>query len=113
MYKDPHGAAWKRIVDCVHAQSKTKFCMQLGHAGRKGATRLMWEGIDEPLEMGGWPIISASPLPYFPHSAVPREMTRADMDVVVVDYVTATGRADRAGFDMVEMHAAHGYLLAG
>ena len=112
MYEDAHEAAWKRIVDFVHAQSQTKFCMQLGHAGRKGATKLMWEGIDEPLEEGAWPIVSASPLPYFPHSAVPREMSRADMDEVIADYVAATRRADRAGFDMVEMHAAHGYLLA-
>ena len=72
----------------------------------------MWEGIDEPLPEGAWPIISASPLPYFPHSEVPREMTRADMERVVADYVAATKRADRAGFDMVELHAAHGYLLA-
>jgi anthraniloyl-CoA monooxygenase len=86
--------------------------MQLGHAGRKGGTRLMWEGIDEPLEEGAWPIISASPLPYFPHSAVPRQMSRADMDAVISDFVAATRRADRAGFDMVELHAAHGYLLA-
>jgi anthraniloyl-CoA monooxygenase len=112
MYNDAHEAAWKRIVDFVHAQSKTKFCMQLGHAGRKGATKLMWEGIDEPLEQGAWPIISASPLPYYPHSVVPREMTRADMERLVADYVAATRRADRAGFDMVELHAAHGYLLA-
>jgi anthraniloyl-CoA monooxygenase len=112
MYSDGHEAAWKRIVDFVHAQSKTRFCMQLGHAGRKGATKLMWEGIDEPLEQGAWPIISASPLPYYPHSVVPREMTRADMERVVADYVAATRRADRAGFDMVELHAAHGYLLA-
>ena len=112
MYNDAHEAAWKRIVDFVHAQSQTKFCLQLGHAGRKGATKLMWEGIDEPLEEGAWPIISASPLPYFPHSEVPREMTRADMDAVIADYVAATKRAERAGFDMVEMHAAHGYLLA-
>ncbi len=112
MYNDAHEAAWKRIVDFVHAQSKTKFCLQLGHAGRKGATRLMWEGIDEPLEQGAWPIISASPLPYFPHSAVPREMSRADIDQVVADYVAAVKRAARAGFDMVELHAAHGYLIA-
>jgi anthraniloyl-CoA monooxygenase len=72
----------------------------------------MWEGIDEPLEQGAWPIVSASPLPYFPHSVVPREMTRTDMDRVVADFVQATKRADRAGFDMIEMHAAHGYLLA-
>jgi len=112
MYSDAHEAQWKRIVDFVHAQSKTKFCLQLGHAGRKGATRLMWEGIDEPLERGAWPIISASPLPYFPHSMVPREMTRADMDQVVADYVAAVKRGERAGFDMVELHAAHGYLIA-
>jgi anthraniloyl-CoA monooxygenase len=112
MYTDAHEAAWKRIVDFVHTQSQTRFCLQLGHAGRKGATKLMWEGIDEPLEEGAWPIISASPLPYFPYSAVPREMTRADMDAVIADYVAATECAGRAGFDMVEMHAAHGYLLA-
>jgi anthraniloyl-CoA monooxygenase len=112
IYSDAHEAAWKRIVDFVHAQSKTKFCLQVGHAGRKGATKLMWEGIDEPLEEGAWPIISASPLPYFPNSTVPREMTRADMDQVIADYVAATRRGRRAGFDMVEMHAAHGYLLA-
>src|SRR5262249_45922373 len=112
MYSDAHEAAWKRIVDFVHAQSNTKFCLQLGHAGRKGATKLMWEGIDEPLPGGAWPIIPASPLPYFPYSGVPREMPRADMDKVIADYVAATKRGLRAGFDMVEMHAAHGYLLA-
>ncbi len=112
MYNEIHEAAWKRIVDFVHAHSRTKFCMQLGHAGRKGGTKLMWEGIDEPLDEGAWPIISASSLPYFPHSAVPREMSRADMDAVISDFVAATRRADRAGFDMVELHAAHGYLLA-
>ena len=112
MYNDMHEAEWKRIVDFVHTHSRTKFCMQLGHAGRKGGTKLMWEGIDEPLEEGAWPIISASPLPYFPYSAVPREMNCADMDAVVSDFVAATRRADRAGFDMVELHAAHGYLLA-
>ncbi len=112
MYTDAHEAAWKRIVDFVHANSAAKFCMQLGHAGRKGATKLMWEGIDEPLEEGAWPIISASPLPYYPNSQVPREMTRADMDATVADYVQAAQRANRAGFDMLELHAAHGYLLA-
>jgi anthraniloyl-CoA monooxygenase len=112
IYNDAQEAAWKRIVDFVHANSATKFCLQLGHAGRKGATKLMWEGIDEPLEQGAWPIVSASPIPYFPHSAVPREMTRADMDKTLADYVAATQRAGRAGFDMIELHAAHGYLIA-
>jgi hypothetical protein len=90
----------------------SKICLQLGHAGRKGATKLMWEGIDEPLERGAWPIIAPSPLPYYPHSVVPREMTRADMDKVKSDFVAAARRAERAGFDMLELHCAHGYLLA-
>ena len=112
MYDDAQEAAWKRIVDFVHTNSGTKFCLQLGHAGRKGSTRLMWDGIDEPLPSGNWPIVSASAIPYFPHSQVPREMTRKDMDAVVADFTQAVQRAERAGFDMIEMHAAHGYLLA-
>jgi anthraniloyl-CoA monooxygenase len=112
IYNDAQEAAWKRVVDFVHANGQTKFCLQLGHAGRKGATRLMWEGIDEPLAEGAWPLVSASALPYHPHSQTPREMTRADMDAVIADFVQATQRGLRAGFDMVELHAAHGYLLA-
>lgn len=112
MYSDAQEAAWRRIVDFVHANSAAKFCLQLGHAGRKGATKLMWEGIDEPLDEDAWPIISASPLPYYANSQVPRAMTRADMDAVIADYVQAARRAERAGFDMLELHAAHGYLLA-
>ena len=112
MYRPEHVAAWKRIVDFVHAYSRAKICLQLAHAGRKGATRLMWEGMDEPLAQGAWPIISASPLPYMPHSQVPREMTRADMDAVRDDFVRAARMAERAGFDMLELHFAHGYLLS-
>jgi anthraniloyl-CoA monooxygenase len=112
LYNDSQEAAWKRIVDFVHAHSQGRICMQLGHAGRKGATKLMWEGSDRPLERGAWPIISASPLPYYPESQVPREATRADMNKVVADYVAAAKRAERAGFDMLELHCAHGYLLA-
>jgi anthraniloyl-CoA monooxygenase len=112
MWNDEQEAAWKRIVDFCHDHSRAKLCLQLGHAGRKGATRLMWEGMDEPLAEGGWPLISASPLPWFPHSPVPREMTREDMDRVIAEFVAATERAERAGFDMVELHCAHGYLLA-
>jgi anthraniloyl-CoA monooxygenase len=112
LYNDAQEAAWKRIVDFVHGSSGANFCLQLGHAGRKGATKLMWEGMDEPLERGAWPIIAASPIPYYPHSQVPREMTRADMDKVVADFVQAAERGLRAGFDMIELHAAHGYLLA-
>jgi anthraniloyl-CoA monooxygenase len=112
LYSDAHEVAWKRIVDFVHANSQTRICLQLGHAGRKGATKLMWEGMDRPLADGAWPVISASPIPYFPESQVPREMTRADMDKVVADFVQASRRGLRAGFDMLELHAAHGYLLA-
>jgi anthraniloyl-CoA monooxygenase len=112
LYNDAQETAWKRIVDFVHANSAAKFCLQLGHAGRKGATRLMWEGMDEPLPEGGWPVIAPSAIPYFPHSPVPREMTRADMDSVVAEFVQAVERGARADFDMLELHAAHGYLLA-
>ncbi|HFD14942.1 MAG TPA: bifunctional salicylyl-CoA 5-hydroxylase/oxidoreductase, partial [Rhodospirillales bacterium] len=112
MWNDEQEAAWTRIVDFCRAHSRAKLCMQLGHAGRKGATRVPWEGMDEPLAEGAWPIVSASPIPYLPHSQTPREMTRADMDAVIADFVAATERAARAGFDMVELHCAHGYLLA-
>jgi anthraniloyl-CoA monooxygenase len=112
IYTDAQEAAWARIVGFVHANSAAKFCLQLGHAGRKGATKLMWEGMDRPLEEGGWDVLSASPIPYFPDSKVPREVTRADMDRIRDEFVGATIRGDRAGFDMVELHCAHGYLLA-
>ena len=112
IYTDAQEAAWKRIVDFAHANSQAKIALQLGHAGRKGASKLMWEGMDRPLAEGAWPILSASPIPYYPESQIPREMTPADMDAVKADFVAATRRGIRAGFDMLEMHAAHGYLLA-
>ena len=112
LWTDAHEAAWTRIVNFVHANSATKICLQLGHAGRKGATRLMWDGMDRPLADGAWEILSASPLPYFDDSQVPREMSRADMDRVRDEFVAATVRGGRAGFDMLELHCAHGYLLA-
>nr|WP_047579739.1 bifunctional salicylyl-CoA 5-hydroxylase/oxidoreductase [Methylobacterium sp. ZNC0032] len=112
LWNDEQEAAWKRIVGFVHANSAARICLQLGHAGRKGATRLMWEGMDRPLPDGAWPIISASPLPYYPESQVPREMTRSDMDRVKAEFVASAERGMRAGFDMLELHCAHGYLLA-
>jgi len=112
MYLPEHLEAWRRIVTNVHGQSASKIGMQLGHAGRKASTKLMWEGSDRPLESGNWPIMSASPLPYFPDSQVPREMDRSDMDAVKADYVRAAQWADEAGFDLLEVHMAHGYLLA-
>jgi anthraniloyl-CoA monooxygenase len=112
IYTDAQEAAWKRVVEFAHGHSRAKLCMQLGHAGRKGATKLIWDGMDEPLEDGAWPLIAASGVPYYPHSQVPRAMTRADMDQVKEDFVRAAHRADRAGFDMLELHCGHGYLLA-
>ena len=113
LYKPEHVDAWKRVVDFVHGHSPAKIAIQLGHAGRKGSTKPLWEGDSEPLDEGNWPVMSASPIPYFPgRSQPPREMTRADMDEVVSDYVRATGYADAAGFDLLEIHMAHGYLLA-
>jgi anthraniloyl-CoA monooxygenase len=112
LYTDAQEAAWKRVVDFVRAHSAAKLCIQLGHSGRKGSTKLMWEGIDRPLETGGWDLIAPSALPYFPDSPVPREMTRADMDRVRDAFVAATERCVRLGVDMIELHCAHGYLLA-
>ncbi|MBI4636561.1 MAG: bifunctional salicylyl-CoA 5-hydroxylase/oxidoreductase [Candidatus Rokubacteria bacterium] len=112
MYKPEHVTAWRRIVDFVHAHTRAKIALQLAHAGRKGSTRRLWEGIDEPLPEGNWPLISASPIPYFSHSQVPRAMDRRDMDAVRGQFERATRMAEEAGFDMLELHFAHGYLLA-
>ncbi len=112
IYNDAHVAAWKRIVDFVHTRSHARMGLQLGHAGRKGATKLMWEGMDQPLDQGAWPLLSASPIPYYPHSQVPKEMDDVDMERVVGQYRDAATRAVAAGFDMLEIHMAHGYLLA-
>jgi anthraniloyl-CoA monooxygenase len=112
IWNDEQAAAWKRIADYVHAQSRARFCMQIGHSGSKGSTRLAWDGIDEPLPEGNWPLIAASDVAYGPNNQKPRAMTRADMDEVRDQFVAAAHRADAAGFDMIELHAAHGYLIA-
>ena len=112
LWNDEQETAWTRIVGFVHANGGTKMALQLGHAGRKGATQLMWEGMDRPLAAGAWPIMAASPVPYFPESQVPHAMTRADMERVREQFVAAAQRGIRCGFDMLELHAAHGYLLA-
>jgi anthraniloyl-CoA monooxygenase len=113
LYRPEHAAAWKRVVDFVHRETPAAIGVQLGHAGRKGATQRLWEGDNEPLPDGRWPLVSASPIPYFPdRSPVPREMTRADMECVVADFARAAGLAHKAGFDLLEIHMAHGYLLA-
>ena len=112
MYASGHQVAWKRIVDFVHGQSHAKICLQLGHAGRKGSTQLMWEEMDHSLPQGNWPILAASPLPYYPDSQVPREMSHADMEAVRDQFVAAAKLGIGCGFDMLELHMAHGYLLA-
>ena len=115
LWTDDHEAQWTRIVDFVHANSDAKICMQLGHAGRKGSTQVGWEEADHPLPdaEANWPIVSASPMPYFDGiSASPAELDRGGMDRITDDFVSATARAARAGFDMLELHCAHGYLFA-
>ena len=105
--------AWRRIVDFVHAHSRTKLCMQLGHSGRKGSTQLGWQDEDRPLPSGNWETLAPSPLPYLEGiSSAPREMTLADMERVLGEFVQGARYALDAGFDMLELHMAHGYLLA-
>ena len=113
MWNADHVAAWKRIVDFVHSQSRAKICLQLGHSGAKGSTKLGWEGNDVPLDDGNWPVMAASDVAWSPVNQVPRPMTRDDMDAVRDQFVAAVRMGVEAGFDMVELHAAHGYLLAG
>lgn len=106
--------AWKRITNFVHERSPgTAIGVQLGHSGRKGSTRLMWEGIDEPLPEGNWPVVAPSPLPYKPSSQTPRELSRAQLTDIRLQFTQAAWRAARAGFDLLELHCAHGYLLSG
>ncbi|HEX7748882.1 MAG TPA: bifunctional salicylyl-CoA 5-hydroxylase/oxidoreductase [Bordetella sp.] len=113
MWNDAQGAAFRRIVDFVHGNSNARIGMQLGHAGRKGSTRLAWDGIDQPLPADNWPLIAASALPYIEGvSQVPRAATRADMERIRGDFVAAARRVAAAGFDWLELHCAHGYLLS-
>ncbi|MFP4326682.1 MAG: bifunctional salicylyl-CoA 5-hydroxylase/oxidoreductase [Paracoccaceae bacterium] len=112
LYAPEHEAQWTRLVDFVHSETDAKIAMQIGHSGRKGSTQLGWEKMDAPLAEGNWPLISASPIPWSDENQVPREMDRADMDMVRDQFVAATEMAARCGFDMVELHAAHGYLIS-
>jgi anthraniloyl-CoA monooxygenase len=113
MYAPEHEAAWRRVTDFVHGQSTAKVGLQLGHSGRKGSTRLMWEGMDEPLADGNWELSAPSPLPYQPGvSQVPRELSGAEMEQIKQEFVAATQAAQRCGFDLIELHCAHGYLLS-
>ncbi len=112
LYDPKHEAAWRRIVEFVHAETEAKICCQIGHSGRKGSTQLGWQEMDAPLESENWDLVSASAIAWSSNNAVPREITRSEMDEVREEFVTATKMADRAGFDMIELHAAHGYLIS-
>jgi anthraniloyl-CoA monooxygenase len=111
MYTRSHVDAWRRIVGFAHSNGAL-IGAQIGHSGRKGSTKLMWEGIDEPLPDGNWEVIGPSPVPYSPRNQVPREMTPPDFEAVLDQFVWATRGALAAGFDLLELHCAHGYLLS-
>ncbi|MFF7558385.1 bifunctional salicylyl-CoA 5-hydroxylase/oxidoreductase [Streptomyces pseudovenezuelae] len=114
LYSGRQAEAWKRITDFVHARSPgTAIGLQLGHSGRKGSTKLMWEGIDEPLPEDNWPVVAPSPIPYKPFNQTPRELGRAQLTDIREQFTAAAWRAARAGFDLLELHCAHGYLLSG
>ena len=112
MYLPEHTAAWKRIVDFVHECSSAKICLQLGHSGPKGSTKLMWEGMDEPLDDGNWPIVGPSAIRYAPVNQMPAELTEQQMREIRDAFVRAAEMGISAGFDMLELHCAHGYLLS-
>lgn len=111
-YAPEHEAEWKRLVDFVHRETEAKICAQIGHSGAKGSTRVGWQGTDVPLETGNWPVMAASAIAWSPQNQVPKAMNRADMDLVRDQFVASAHMAARCGFDMLEIHAAHGYLLS-
>ncbi|MBP2473019.1 anthraniloyl-CoA monooxygenase [Crossiella equi] len=112
LYRPEHEVAWRRVVDFVHGSSGAKIGVQLGHSGRKGSTRVMWEGMDDPLPTGNWPVVGPSALPYAPSGQVPKALDRAELLLVREQFVDAARSAARAGFDLLELHCAHGYLLS-
>ncbi|MGE0627511.1 MAG: bifunctional salicylyl-CoA 5-hydroxylase/oxidoreductase [Hyphomicrobiaceae bacterium] len=112
MYSDAHTRMWKRIVDFIHAETGARFCLQLGHSGAKGSTQLGWEDMDAPLATANWPLVSASAVSWSPCNQVPEPLDRAGMDRIREEFVSAARRAEAAGFDMLEIHCAHGYLLS-
>ncbi|MES2666029.1 MAG: bifunctional salicylyl-CoA 5-hydroxylase/oxidoreductase [Pseudomonadota bacterium] len=112
LYAPKHAESWKRLVDFVHKETTAKLCCQIGHSGRKGSTQVGWAEADAPLVSGNWPLLSASAIPWAAGNATPKAMDRDDMDTVLRQFVRATELAEAAGFDMVELHAAHGYLIS-
>jgi anthraniloyl-CoA monooxygenase len=112
LYSSEHETAWKRIVDFVHAETNAKIAIQLGHSGAKGSTQLGWEESDAPLKEGNWPVLAPSAVPWTPQNQMPREMSRADMDTIRDEFVRSAEMAARIGFDWLELHYAHGYLMS-
>jgi anthraniloyl-CoA monooxygenase len=112
IWNDEQAQYWRRITDFVHTETKAKIGLQVGHSGRKGSTKLMWEGIDQPLPEGNWEVVSPSPLPYSPINQVPRELTVDEMDAIKAEFVQSARLGEQAGFDVLELHCAHGYLLS-
>ena len=112
LYAPEHEAAWARLIEFVHRETDAKICCQIGHSGRKGSTQLGWQEMDAPLTADNWPLISASAIPWSSKNATPKAMDRADMELVREQFISATEMAGRAGFDMIELHAAHGYLIS-
>jgi anthraniloyl-CoA monooxygenase len=112
LYTPAHEAKWRELTDFVHSETNAKVCCQIGHSGRKGSTRIGWEGMDQPLKDGNWELVSASPIAWSSDNDQPREITKIEMDEIKGQFVASAAMADRAGFDMIELHAAHGYLLS-
>ena len=112
LYSPKHEKGWKKLTNFVHDFTEAKICCQIGHSGRKGSTNIGWEGMDKPLASGNWDVVSASAIPWSQDNATPREITKTEMDEVRDQFVASAQMADRAGFDMIELHAAHGYLIS-
>jgi anthraniloyl-CoA monooxygenase len=112
MYAPGHEAGWRRIVEFVHGRTTARIGLQLGHSGRKGSTRLMWEGMDEPLPEANWAVVAPSPIPYSTANQVPHQLSDDELAEIREQFVAAADAGERAGFDLLELHCAHGYLLS-
>ena len=112
LYAHEHENQWRKLTKFIHEETSAKICCQIGHSGRKGSTQLGWEKMDAPLKENNWPTLSASPIPWSSENPVPKELDESDMKLVIDEFVSATKMANRAGFDMIELHAAHGYLIS-
>ena len=112
LYAHEHENQWRKLTKFIHEETSAKICCQIGHSGRKGSTQLGWEKMDAPLKENNWPTLSASPIPWSSENPIPKELDESDMKLVIDEFVSATKMANRAGFDMIELHAAHGYLIS-